>query len=205
MKKLVTMLILCLTFVFCLMVFVACGSDEQKPTESEYFTFTLLDDDTYEIKAKNVHLMQANVVLPSTYKGKAVTSIGEKAFRWSSLTSITISGNVTSIGNRAFSGCKNLTTLTIPASVTSISLSAFESCSRLTDITVASGNAKYYVESDCLIERPTHTLILGYKDSIPSEDGVITTIGDYAFSGRNRLTNITIPESVTNIGNHAFS
>lgn len=38
-----------------------------------------------------------------------VTSIGDNAFSWCSLTSITIPNSVTSIGNYAFDGCSALT------------------------------------------------------------------------------------------------
>ena len=51
-----------------------------------------------------------------------VTSIGDFAFMWSGLTSITIPESVTSIGNGAFFACKNLTNITIPDSVTNVSV-----------------------------------------------------------------------------------
>jgi len=65
-----------------------------------------------------------------------VTSIGDMAFSWSGLTSLTIPSSVTSIGNNAFDGCSGLTSLTIPSSVTSIGDNAFYSCSGLTSVIV---------------------------------------------------------------------
>ena len=47
----------------------------------------------------------------------------------------TIPNSVTSIGERAFSGCKSLTSITIPNSVTSIGDWAFDACKSLTSIT----------------------------------------------------------------------
>lgn len=54
----------------------------------------------------------------------------------SSITSITIGRNVTSIGNSAFRGCSSLTSITIPDSVTSIDAWAFLECTKLTSITI---------------------------------------------------------------------
>ena len=65
-----------------------------------------------------------------------VTSIGNSAFFYSSLTSITIPDSVTSIGDYAFSNCSSLASITIPDSVTSIGDSAFQGCSSLMSITI---------------------------------------------------------------------
>ncbi len=68
-----------------------------------------------------------------------VTSIGDGAFSdCSSLTTITIPSSVTSIGNFAFSYCSSLRQITIPSSVTSIGNCAFSDCSSLTSITIPS-------------------------------------------------------------------
>lgn len=52
----------------------------------------------------------------------------------SGLTSVTIPNSVTTIGEKAFSGCVELTSVTIPNSVTTIDIYAFAGCSRLKEV-----------------------------------------------------------------------
>ena len=135
----------------------------------------------------------------------SVTSIGNYAFQYcSGLTSVTIPDSVTSIGGSAFSNCTGLTLVTIGGSVTSIGNYAFYHCSGLTSIAVESGNTHYDSRNSCnaIIETATNTLIRGCKNTIIPNS--VTSIGNYAFSGCSGLTSLTIPNSVTSIGNNAF-
>lgn len=75
-----------------------------------------------------------SIVLPDT-----IETIGENAFRGSSLTEITIPQGVSTIGAGAFSGCENLTQVKIPATVTEIPEGAFRGCSSLSSVTIAEG------------------------------------------------------------------
>lgn len=111
-----------------------------------------------------------------------------------SLTDVTISYGVTSIGNSAFGNCSNLETITIPDSITSIGSSAFSGCSSLKDITIPHRIVSIVdgVFSGC-----------SNLTSINIPEG-ITSIGKSAFSDCISLVNITIPDSVTNIDNYAF-
>jgi hypothetical protein len=131
-----------------------------------------------------------NSVIPDN-----VTSIGNRAFSGCrGLTSITIPDSVTSIGSYAFDDCSGLTCITIPDSVTSIGNEAFSSCRGLTSITIPDSMTSIgsYAFYDC-----------SGLTSITISDSV-TRIGDGAFSGCRGLTSITIPNSVTSIGNAAF-
>ena len=135
----------------------------------------------------------------------SVTSIGNWAFRYcEGLTSITIPNSVTSIGERAFYELSRLTSITIPNSVTSIGDNAFAGCYGLTSIVVEEGNSIYDSRENCnaIIETNSNTLVAGCQNTtIPNS---VTSIGDDAFSDCTSLTSITIPNSVTSIGERAF-
>ena len=81
----------------------------------------------------------ANIVSCVSYRGNKfeVLSIRASSFQdCTNLTSISIPGRVTTIGDYAFKNCTSLVSVTISNSVTTIGLSAFEGCTSLTSITI---------------------------------------------------------------------
>ena len=137
-----------------------------------------------------------DVIIPTYYKGRRVTSIGSSAFSGCrGLANVTIPNTVTSIGSSAFSGCHGLANVTIPNTVTSIGSSAFYNCIGLTSITIP--------DSVTSIGRATFYNCIGLT-SITIPDSV-TSIGEHAFGDCTGLTSITIPDSVTSIGKSAFN
>ena len=135
-----------------------------------------------------------------------LTSINSEAFYYcTKLSSFIIPANVKSIGNNAFFDCESLTSLIIPRSVTSIGTGAFLDCGYgLSSIVVESGNTKFDSRENCnaIIETATNTLLWGCNNTtIPNS---VTAIGNSAFSHCLNMNSIVIPDGVTSIGNWAF-
>ena len=189
---------------------------------SQYIIFDLSSEgDSYKVRGVESNYL-SSLVIPSTYLGKPVTSIGYEAFYYcTGLTSITISDSVTSIGEHAFSGCSvlasvtfgensqltsigssvfedcgSLTSITIPDSVTSIGLGAFSGCSGLASVTFGENSQLTSIGSSVFEDCSSLTSI-----TIPDS---VTSIGNYAFYGCSSLTSITIPDGVTNINSATF-
>jgi hypothetical protein len=109
-------------------------------------------------------------------------------------SSAVIPDGVKRIGDEAFCFCKRLRKITIPSSVTSIGRNAFYECSRLTDVTIPNSVTSIgdYAFSDCTQLK---------EIIIP---GSVTSIGDSVFASCKNLTTVTISHGVRSIGICAF-
>ena len=210
-------------------------SAEKTPTEetsenvteyTEGLVFTLNNSGT-EYSVTDYTGIANEVVIPATYKGLPVTSIGFYAFEdCTSLASITIPDSVTRIGGGAFSGCTNLTyneydnayylgnqynpyvvlkkakntditSCIINENTKVIYSSAFSDCESFTSITIP--------DSITSIGDWAFYGCYSLASVVFSENSQLTGIGHLAFSYCTSLESITIPESVMGIGGSAFS
>ena len=151
-----------------------------------------------------------SIIIPSS-----IQSIGQGAFEDTSLRSVTIEGNpsfgsgvfrdcrylttvnlsssLTTIGESMFSDCDSLQRITIPNGVTTIKTTAFARCGKLSYVSLGSNVTT--IETSAFIRCESLTSI-----SLPNK---LKTIQAQAFS-RSGLTSITIPESVTFLGQGVF-
>ena len=144
----------------------------------------------------------------------SVTRIGDEACEarvsssFNTLTSVTISEGVTSIGSKAFKLNQALSSITIPSSVTSIEGDAFDYCSKLKSVHISDLAAWCNISFGNYKSNPLYYGPRLYLNDQEITDLVIpegvTSIGNYAFSGCSGLTSVDIPNSVTSIGHSAF-
>ena len=128
--------------------------------------------------------------------GKAVTSIGKKAFfMCKKITSVEIPNEVTLIDNSAFMYCQRLSSIKIPSGITSIRQSTFSGCSNLSSISIPDNiiDIQSYAFQEC---KSLSSIV------IPNS---VVTIGNTAFANCYELTSAVIGTGLTSIGNEIFS
>jgi hypothetical protein len=127
----------------------------------------------------------------------------------SALTSITLPGSLTSIGESAFANCSILTNITLPASLTAIAQSAFQGCSSFTEFIVDPSNVHFQVSEGVLFDYSFRTLVSYPAANTRTQYTIsnqITLLYNSAFSGCANLINITLPtnQNFTTISSRAF-
>lgn len=167
--------------------------DVSKIVEESLFIFYTYDGVSYLI---NYIGNGADITLPESYNGERYVIHKYAFYGNKNITSVTIPDNVTGIGDYAFSGCTELAGVTLGNGVTSIGDAAFDGTAYYSDDTKWD-NGVLYIGS-CLIKAK------GLSGEYTVKDGTLC-IADSAFAGCTELTEITVPSSVTNIGDSVFS
>ncbi len=99
-----------------------------------------------------------------------------------SLTSVTIPNNITTIPSHMLEGCTSLTSLTIPDSVTKIGMYAFQGCTNLTNVNIPSNIS--------IIDGSAFQNCSSLQEVVIPN--TISKIGQQALLGCTSLTSITI-------------
>lgn len=116
---------------------------------------------------------------------------GENAYTNYFLSTLTITGNITSLPDFAFKGLVRAGTINLPNTITSIGKEAF-------------GAVKANVNLNNNITQITDQMFKNYQGTALSLPSTVIAIGSYAFSGASNLASLTIPKSVLSVGEYAF-
>ena len=149
-------------------------------------------------------LLKAPKELRRGYSVKEGTRIicNHAFFNCRSLTNIIIPKSVTAIGNDAFWDCRSLSNIVIPKSVICLNGNPFSGWEGKLECL----SPTFIYEDEVLFNKDKSKIVSFRNRKIESYiiPDSVTDIGDYAFS-HSSLSNIVIPDSVTDIGDYAFS
>lgn len=208
--------------------------EEAFQNNSTYYEEFTIPDNVYYVCNRAF----ANTIIDSVIISKNMTRISDYMFARSNLKTITIPGNITYIGKCAFFDCNYLSNCTISEGVSYIGYKAFGNTPALQNfhipstvtyiecgifgcpasgaattyspktITIDPENTVYHTNGTCIIDTKNKKLVSASSGCVIPNDGSVTSIGNYAFSGvswQNGNNPLEIPNGVTRIGKDAFS
>ena len=146
-----------------------------------------------------------NITFPPSSQ---LTDIARNAFQQSGIVKIDLPLSLKKLGKEAFNRCRQLVTISISKATTAVDAQAFTSCSKLVTINVDNDNPVYASLDGMLVSKDKKRLKAfppGKANSRYTRLPAFIEAIDSAFYSCEELTNITIPKTVTAIGNFAFS
>jgi hypothetical protein len=148
--------------------------------------YELLEDDTYSVSAGTTKWDNIEVIIPSIYEGKKVTSVGYRGFKECEiLETIYIPTTVKILGYAAFFFDRKLRNIEIPKSVNFIDGNSFSTCLSLKSLTIPYG----------VTQIPDSVFWNTGLESIEIPDSV-TRIGDNAFAHSKNLEYVKLPRNL---------
>lgn len=163
--------------------------------EESGLVFELVDGKEYKVVAKGE--ATGVVEIPTIYRQKPVTAIGERAFfNAGDITKVTLPDSITSIGAFAFANCSYLEEINLPSGLLHLGESAFSGCRAL-------GGTLSLPEG--LTDIPKGAF--AYCSSIEQIQfgPKLVTIGEKAFTDLSDLRSIVFPKTLKSIGGFAFA
>ncbi len=138
----------------------------------------------------------SHLVIPKTYNGLPITKIEAHAFLdCTSITSVTLSDNITAVGTSAFQGCTKLKSVVIGSGLETIDNYTFSGCTGLKNITLSDNIANI---RDHAFENCSNLETFDFSQGV-------NFIGESAFLNCSSLTNINIQDHDALIEYGAFS
>ena len=153
------------------------------------------------------------ITVPSTIDGKTVIGLDKNMFKLGASNSgidikkITLPDTIRTIGKQVFNSIPSLTTITLPKNVSSIGLYVWAGSDKLASINTVVAN-KNFASANGILYNKAKTEIVAYppgKKANYAGIASLTKIGDFSFYYAKQIEKISIPKSVTKIGEGAFA
>ena len=123
-------------------------------------------------------------------------SVGSSAFSGcSQLDTVTFSNELTDLGSDVFKGCSKLSQIELPDSLETIGTGVFQNCSSLVSV---------HLPNNLQVKNIPAEMFKGCASLTEVDLSNIATIGGSAFMGCTALKTITLPSTVTAVGEWAF-
>lgn len=210
---------LMLALIACLSL-VSCKRHEGEASRG--LEMTLSENGAYYVVTGIGKCRDYDVLLPREHKGLPVAAIGERAFKGTAITRITLTENVLYIAENAFEGCEKLaynelygihyigTEQNPTYALVSINKNSDDTFKIHEKTKIVADCALYDCDITSLVlpEGVTHIgknalYSCGELESIVLPETLVY-IGDEAFGNCGRLTEINLPKSLTHLGSSAF-
>ena len=137
-----------------------------------------------------------------------LTDTGQSTFSGcTSLSSITLPEQLSTIGWRAFSGCKNIKSICLSASINNIGVEAFRGCTSLEIITIPGNKISFGSMSFEYCNSLTKVItddIEAWMNMSFSYNGNPLTFAHHLYVGDEEVTNLVVPSSIEKIGYGTF-
>lgn len=150
----------------------------------------------YVISAKDIAVLDKNLVLPNAYNGMIVREIAESGFRNSAITSLYVPKSYSEIKERAFFGCEQLTEVTFEkgSKLGYMTQGVFGNCISLKAIDIP--DSVEIIRPDAFLRCINLETV-----NLPSN---LFSINTDAFYGCSSLKSITLPKSCVSVLQNAF-
>ena len=171
-----------------------------KASAEKNFNFTEKTDDygekCYTIAAKDIEVIDKNVVLPNNYNGIIVREVEEDAFRDSGITSLYVPNSYTDIRESAFFGCEQLSEVIFEdgSQMEYLTSGVFGNCISLKSINIP--DSIKVIRSNVFLRCINLETV-----NLPSN---LYSINTDAFYGCSTLKSITLPKSCVSVLQNAF-
>jgi hypothetical protein len=170
---------------------------EEKSTGKQYqdlFTYRKTPDSQGYAVSGFTGNNRRTVIFPNKHNGKTVTAITAGALSESDVQEAIMTDGLTSIGERAFSGCLGLKQAILPDTLVEIGGRAFAGCAELKTALLPSR-----------LERIGDYAFAGTGIKPARLPKTLYWLGEGAFSGCANISEMTIPLSVTDLQSKVFS
>ncbi len=156
-------------------------AEDIEDTDSQYFEFKLLDNDTYKIESLATNDPPKRVGIPATYLNKSITAIADGAFRSAGGVEI----------------------IRLSDSISALNSKAFIDCTTIKEVLVYKTNTHYQSLNGVLYSFNKSTLVYfpSAKEGEYSPIDECTVIASFAFQSSRKLTAFSSNKVVTIEGN----